>query len=250
MTTTIGHDERRRLMFADAFLRTEHEAPPAIWGEGQQVLWPAGEPLLICANAGVGKTTLAQQVCLALLRGAEEPEKVLGYPVLPEDRNVLYVAADRPRQAARSLKRMVRASDKAMLASRLYVWDGDFKLDDIPEVAERLLVGTVFVDTLGAVVPDVSSEESGLAIYHSLKRAVRAGVEVCLMHHNRKRGDNFRGLDEVYGSQWITAGAGSVLMLRGESGDKQIKLRQVKVPAEALSFDVEHDHLNGVSHRV
>lgn len=53
----------------------------AVWGEGDQVAWAAGEPLLINGSTGVGKTTIAQQVALARLGLRSE---VLGMAVKPD----------------------------------------------------------------------------------------------------------------------------------------------------------------------
>ena len=58
-----------------------------VWGAGDEVLWASGEPLLIVGPTGVGKTTLAVQVVAARLGIVGE---VLGWPVKPTDKPVLY----------------------------------------------------------------------------------------------------------------------------------------------------------------
>jgi ATP-binding cassette subfamily B protein len=40
---------------------------PPVWGADQEVLWSAGEPLMICGPQGVGKSTLTQRLILARL---------------------------------------------------------------------------------------------------------------------------------------------------------------------------------------
>jgi replicative DNA helicase len=94
----------------------------SVWGHGQEVLWAEGEPLMIVGPEGVGKTTLAQQVALALV--GHGGGKVLGFPVTPVKGRVLYLACDRPAQARRSMRRMIAAEDQAYLDERLKVWKG------------------------------------------------------------------------------------------------------------------------------
>src|SRR4051794_28282944 len=79
-----------------SFILDAPKGVPAIWGSGGDVAWARGETLLIAGPQGVGKTTLAQR--LALARCAIDTA-VLGLPVDPDPRGVLYVAADRPAQA-------------------------------------------------------------------------------------------------------------------------------------------------------
>lgn len=215
-----------------------------LWGEGDQILWAAGEPLLICGGDGVGKTSIAQQVAIAMVKGGS----VLGYPVSRVDRPVLYIAADRPKQARRSLGRMVKPEDYELLEQMLYVHTGHFSIKEITSAAGGVGAGTIFVDTLGAVVHNPGSDESGLEIYHSLQEACGVGVDVCLIHHARKRGEQWRGLDEVYGSRWITAPCGSILFLSGHAGSSEVFLRHLKQPDAAVGpGKVYHDHAQGRS---
>lgn len=228
----------RTVSGADFLLAPEQDAV-AIWGQGQEILWASGEPLLICAAPGAGKTTIAQQVALARIKGGQ----VLGYPVQPERRSVLYVAADRPRQAARSWRRMISPADERLLAERLVVATA-VDLADVKQLAEEVGAGTVFIDTLGAVTSDV--EESGLRVYRQLKELESAGLEVCVLHHARKQGPERRSLrlDDVYGSQWLGAAVGSALMIEKQSKAKGF-MRQEKSPAEPVYMRLYHDHSRG-----
>ncbi len=46
------------------FILDEPEIIPAIWGQGQRVLWAEGEGIMITGHQGVGKTIVAQQLVL------------------------------------------------------------------------------------------------------------------------------------------------------------------------------------------
>src|SRR5690606_11186386 len=103
-------------------------------------------------------------------------------------------------------------------------------------------------DSLKDVSREISSEESGLAIKRAYSQAIAAGVQVALLHHDRKIAQDSKRkilkLADVYGSRWITAGAGSVIALNGGSGDPIIDLRHLKQPDEEVgplsaAFDFE-----------
>jgi DNA-binding NtrC family response regulator len=46
------------------FILDEPEIIPAIWGQGERVLWAEGEGIMITGHQGVGKTIVAQQLVL------------------------------------------------------------------------------------------------------------------------------------------------------------------------------------------
>jgi len=74
-------------------------------------------------------------------------------------------------------------------------------------------------------------------------------VELAELHHTVKRGGNGgapTALADVYGSTWITSGAGSAIMLSGEAGDPVVNLRHLKQPAaEVGPYSVLHDQTAG-----
>lgn len=246
----------RSFIGGGSFILDAPEQVPAVWGDGNEVLWSQGEPLLIAGPPGVGKSTLAQQLALARLGGPLEGD-VLGFPVAPDpDRKVIYLAADRPNQAARSMRRMVKPSWRSTLDSGLDVWQGPLPFSLVAE-PEQLAVwlavraGTVIIDSLYNVVPALSDEQSGQAIAHALGHLVSAGVEVIALHHPRKAQTGApkpKTLPDVYGSAWITAAAGSVVLLWGDAGDSQVELLHLKQPASVVGpLQVEHDHATGRS---
>jgi hypothetical protein len=89
---------------------------PALWGAGDEVAWAEGEAFAVVAQDGAGKTVLQHNLILRQLGVIAGP--LLGLPVAPR-RRVLYLAQDRPRQAARALRRMVRPEHMAALDAGL-----------------------------------------------------------------------------------------------------------------------------------
>lgn len=106
-----------------SFILDASPDPEPLWGARDEVLLADGEALIIAAAQGLGKTTLAQQLALGRC-GFAECDNLLGYPIKPGDKRVLYLAMDRPKQAARSFRRMVGEAWRAELDASLSVWQG------------------------------------------------------------------------------------------------------------------------------
>lgn len=227
---------------------------PAVWGAGSEVLWSQGEALILCGPQGVGKSTVAQQLIRARLEIAGE---VLGRPVTPDARHVLYIAADRPQQAARSMRRMFTDTDRETLNRRLVVWRGSlpFNFVEKPEAlrayAESVQAGTVVIDSLKDIASPISEERVGHAVNTALQALIEAEIEVCALHHQRKatsENKRPRTLADVYGSTWVTAGTGSVVVLWGEAGDPVVELIHLKQPADEVGpLELVHDHHTGTT---
>ncbi len=212
----------------------------SLWGDGREVAWSKGEAFGIVGGDGSAKTTLAGNLIMRQTGVITEP--LLGMTVLPRGR-VLFIVQDRPEQARRSLKRLVGDQDRETLDAALTVIDWPIgPIDDNPSLIAELAAehgaDTVFIDSLKDVVLAPSSEESGLAFKRAYSEAIAAGVEVCFLHHDRKAGQDSKRrtlkLSDVYGSRFITAGAGSVIALNGGSGDPIIDLRHLKQPDEEV----------------
>lgn len=245
---------RTRAVTGGVFILDEPSDVPATWGEGENVLWAAGEGLIIAGPQGVGKTTLGQQLALSAVGLRSE---LLGWPVQPVEGRVLYLACDRPRQAARSMRRMVGEGDRALLDERLVVWKGPlpFNLVREPErlviMAQQFGADAVFIDSLKDVARKLSDEDTGQAVNEALQHCLAADIEVVALHHQRKEQRSEgkpKQLADVYGSTWITGGAGSVLLLWGEAGDAVVELTHLKQPiADVGPLEVLHDHTTGTT---
>jgi hypothetical protein len=237
-----------------AFVLDQPATVPAVWGNGERVLWAEGEALMLCGPSGVGKTTLAGQVMAARLGLLDS---VLGMPVTAGGGRVVLLACDRPSQIARSLRRTMRPEWRQVLAQRLVVWKGPPPADfaQYPQwmaaMAKRYEADTLVVDSIKDVALGISDDAVGAGYNRARQATLVGGVQVLELHHQVKRGANGgppTTLADVYGSVWLTAGAGSVVLLWGEAGDPVVRLTHLKQPAtEVGPFDVLHDHHAGLS---
>jgi len=215
----------------------------SIWGKGQESLWAVGEPLMIYGPTGIGKTTLAGRLLLSLI--GVDPAELLDYPVQPikPGRTVLYIAADRPRQAMRSLRRMVPPTAGSILRERLVIehmrqiWASDTDPTMMHRAAIQANADIVFIDSSKDLAGGPLKDEGpAKALMDSIQICIANNVDVAMLHHPRKATQDSGtkrelDLDDVYGSAWLTAGAGSVLLVDGKPGTGEFKFEQLKAPA-------------------
>ena len=243
---------------AGSFIFDRPPGIPSVWGDDErEIIWAVGEPMMIAGPQGVGKTTDAGQLAYGLA-GVPGFEEMYGQPIhpLPLGKRVLYLALDRPDQIARALRRMVSAEHRALVAERM-IFRSEMPADvlrDPQGLAEWCVansVGAVIIDSLKDVVGKLSDEEVGATINHALQACVRRGVQVCVLHHNRKANSENRKpktLADVHGSENLTRGLGSVVCLFGSAGDVEIEFTHLKQPAEPVGpFVLRRDHITGRS---
>lgn len=236
-----------------AFLLDVPDVMPTLCGRDDEVLWARGESLLIAGPPGTGKTTVAGQ----LVRGRLGlPGDFLGYPITPGDRRVLYLAMDRPAQAARALARQFDPDERDVLTERLAIWKGPPPADfakqpaTLAQMAEQADADTVIVDSLKDAALGLDKDEGGAGYNRARQMALTAGVELVELHHQRKaqNGSAPSRLDDVYGSAWLTAGAGSVMLLWGEAGDPVVAMRHLKQPMSEIGpLHLAHDPQRGIT---
>lgn len=209
-----------------------------LWGRGDDIAWASGEALTICGSQGIGKSTLAGQLVRAQL-GLQDT--VLDLPVIPIDKPILFLGMDRPAQLRRSLRRQFSEDERDAIAGRLLIRPGppvtDMALDStlLLRMAEAVGAGVVYVDSLKDAVVGLSGDEPAANYNRARQKLLAAGIELCELHHVRKpSADQAGGISSVYGSTWLTSGAGSVILLTGEPGDLVVRFRHAKTPANEL----------------
>jgi hypothetical protein len=240
---------------------TEDVEGESIWGQGSKVLWAPGEGLMIVGPQGVGKSTIAQQLCLARMKLRDT--ELLGFPVAADDRPILYLAMDRRSQIRRSLARMVDLNDDAVrdrLSSQLIVWQGPppLKANESPQVfcdwvrRRGREPGLLVVDSLKDLLSGLIDDSDGIGFNDAVQLVLNElRCDVVTLHHQRKAtADNRKPnkLSDVYGNSWLTAGQGSVVLLWGEAGSGAVELNHLKQPQEKVeSFTINHSHSAGSS---
>lgn len=253
-----------QLVDGASFILDTPDIPTAVWGEGKNILWADGEALIIAGVSGVGKTTIAAQLVSALLGFRSS---VLGLPVRSAPR-VLVLAMDRPAQAARAFARIFSDDDREVLEARLTVWRGpplaDFALHPDSFLALCAAAGleagdAVVVDSLKDAAVGLSEDRVGAGYNRARGRVIAEGINVLELHHLVKRGADGnapKSLADIYGSAHIVNGAGSVVVLHGESGDPIVRLLHLKQPMSDVGpLTVMHapdgtSNTNGTAHDV
>jgi KaiC/GvpD/RAD55 family RecA-like ATPase len=233
--------------------------PEPVWGDREgKVIAARGEGTMVTGPTGIGKTTLMQQVALKRI-GIGDPN-LLGYEVTRDDRKVLYLALDRPRQIARMWRRMVAPEDYKILQERLVVCVGALpfaltydKPGRLAEYALEIGAGMIVVDSYKDLASNLSDEQTGALINRIVQDVVVADIEWLGGHHQRKaqakQNPKPNTIADVYGSGWLTAGLGSVIGLWGTAGDSTVEWTHLKIPAETVHIGaVTFDHSKGTVH--
>lgn len=252
VSTASLRDHSDRLTHGGSFMFDIPDDGGALWGDGDRIAWASGESLMLYSAPGLGKTTLAG----LLLRGRLGLiPAVLGMPIVPAAGRVLYLAMDRPQQIARALRRQFEPHERAALDERLTVWRGPLAADlsSTPtlllDMADEAGADTIVVDSLKDAAARLSEDEGGRLYNIARQHALAEGIEILELHHARKASGEGRkrlGMDDIYGSVWIAAGAGSILALSGEAGDETIEIRGVKTPRGDIGpLQVRVDHERG-----
>lgn len=169
----------------------------------------------------------------------------------------MYLAMDRPQQIAHSFRRMVSEEHRDVLRNRLRFWRGPlpFNIVEEPQALADFLadaeVSVAIADSYKDLAPNLTQDEVGSAVNSAVQEVIARGMQWCGLHHQRKaQAANRRPntLDDVYGSNWLTAGMGSVLLLWGKPGSPIVELAHLKQPGAVVGpLNVTHDQAAGTS---
>ena len=122
--------------------------------------------------------------------------------------------------------------------------------DLLLEMCEKADARTVILDSLKDVAIGLALDEVGAGVNRAIQTALVEGIEVGAFHHQRK-GDGTakpKALSDVFGSTWLTAGMGSVVLLWGDAGDAYVDLLHLKQPASDVGpLKLRHDHDTGTT---
>ena len=108
--------------------------------------------------------------------------------------------------------------------------------DQLVTLARKAGADVVVVDSLKDACAKLTDDESGSMVNRAIQYANAADLDVLVLHHQRKgqAGAKPTTLADVYGSTWLTAGAGSVVLLWGEAGSETVELTHLKQPADQI----------------
>lgn len=257
---TVDHDGNPTSAFGDhpphdaaTYLFDQPDTTTALWGDGDDILWAEGEALMIAGGMGLGKTTLAGQLIRAQL--GLPPGDVLNLPVTETPGPILYLAMDRPRQIRRSMLRQFDPTERDHIAGRLLIRTGPPIADIaqqphlLAQMCQEVGATTVYIDSLKDAAIGLSDDKVGAGWNRARQHTLNNNTQICELHHNRKAiaGTTPNGsVTDIYGSTWLTSGAGSVITLTGEPGDPIIDFRHVKQPLNEIGpYRLHHNHDTG-----
>ena len=108
---------------------------------------------------------------------------------------------------------------------------------------------TVVLDSVKDGAVGLKEDEVGAGYNRARQKLIAAGVEVLQLHHTTKRNAQGGAPDsvaDIFGSAWITAGTGSIILLSGDPGDPVVGFQHIRQPAEEVGpWQLLHDQTSG-----
>jgi hypothetical protein len=113
-------------------------------------------------------------------------------------------------------------------------------------MAERAGASLVYLDSLKDAALGLADDEVGARYNRARQTLLNRGIQLVELHHLVKRLPAVPTVGDVYGSAWLTAGAGSVILLNGQPGDPIVTFRHLKQPAQEIGpLVLSHDASTG-----
>lgn len=209
---------------------------------------PAGEITLLVSDGGVGKTTLALSIALAIA-GGENFLGFSGFRVKSPGPVLIVSEEDGGGVLGNRLEAMVRGHgwEREKILGRIHILaQQGVRLDD-PAWQEQLLAE---VERIGArlVVLDplaeltLTEEDSNSGIKHVVRflRVIssQTGAAVLLLHHFGKRVEGKRQLDRIRGASALNAAARAIHSLERTGGGLEVECLKMSRASRPRNFKV------------
>ena len=233
------------------------EAPPEyipiIGNKDAGLLWAKGAPLFIGGSEGTGKTVLLLQYIRAVLHRELWLDR---FPVTPLSSNerLMILNMDRPEPLKIRLAQILEEVDLSLIPNKIKMlqmseMQGKNLVND-PTLLKDICAETgtthLLIDGLDRLVTDITADQGGRAIADGMTHALSGGFHVMGTMHLVKSRDNAPANNrsrDLYGSQYLGASAGAIVILNKES-ETHSTFNQRKNIAGHDSFTgrLEHDH--------
>jgi AAA domain len=235
LTSEIVQDSSFVYRFND-FMKTDIKLKWAIEG-----LLPVAGSMVILGQEGVGKSTFALRMAMALSRGDSE---FLGWNLVTRQRT-LFISLEMQHAELKEffLDMQIPEEDRNNLQEWFHIWPiGHAYPFDTPDQQIELIkfidlhkIELVIVDSLSLSMYGSINDNEDIkrlnAFFNEDLRKDR-GCGYAFIHHPRKRGTGEdkkpSELDDSYGSRFITANAQTVLALSQKSGSTKVSVNFLK----------------------
>jgi replicative DNA helicase len=195
---------------------------------------PVAGQAVIFGAPGCGKTSLSLRAAMAIARG----NNYLNWQTLQEKRS-LFVSAEMPHEELQEFFTEMQIGDIATLQENFFIFPigHAFPLNNknnqatLLEMIDKHHIEIVWLDSLSVIAGgSTNDDQTVLNLNHWIDKYVRKnrGCSVVYLHHNRKP-DKYSGdyqsansLAQLYGSQFISAGALTVIGMERSGRDKAV----------------------------
>jgi len=217
-------------------------------------LLPVAGSMLILGKPGVGKSTFALRMAMALALG---DEFFLNWKIINKQK-VLFVSLEMQYAELKQFFEDMKIPEEVQneLQEWFHIWPIGYAYPfDVPDQQPELLkfidrhgIELVIIDSLGlSMYGSTKSDDDVKRLNSFLNEDVRSSRKCgyVFIHHDRKRGiediQKAADLDDSFGSRYITANAQTVVVLAQKRGSTKLHVEVIKtrMVIGAPAFDVE-----------